>query len=68
MASARAQLFGRFIRVLKSCCVPPPPRFVRRCVQRLAAAAGVERPAREGEVEPWCDAGVCDKVERLAAL
>lgn len=42
----------------------PPARFVRLYVQRLAAAAGVERPARDGEVEPWCDAGVCDKVRR----
>ncbi|CAM9743409.1 unnamed protein product, partial [Ectocarpus fasciculatus] len=28
----------------------------------LAAAAGVERPRREGEAEPWSDAGVCARV------
>lgn len=30
--------------------------------QLLAAAAGVERPRREGEAEPWSDAGVCARV------
>lgn len=36
-------------------------------VQTLAAASGVERPARDGEVEPWLDATVCEQVGTAAA-
>lgn len=62
----RALIFGLFLL-----CVCARACVVLLCFlclwpfQRLAAAAGVERPAREGEVEPWLDAGVCAEVRRV---
>ncbi|CAN0236753.1 unnamed protein product, partial [Scytosiphon promiscuus] len=35
--------------------------------ERLAAAAGVDRPPSEGGAEPWLDAGVCARVVQARA-
>lgn len=47
---------------------PINDRLTPICAQLLAAAAGMERPAREGEVEPWRDESVCDQVSLAVVL